>query len=511
LLILKDVIIKDQKNHILLDKFNYSLGNEDKVGIIGEEGNGKSTLLKAIYNTKQIEDYAEVSGTIITDMKHIGYFEQQLNDKWQESYVYEYVLKNDVADIIEAEDYNRLKEFEQLCHQVHLDATCLTSEQKIKTLSGGEKVKLQLIKLLASHPELLLFDEPTNDLDIETLEWLEQFIVQQTIPVIFISHDETLLEHAANVIIHLEQRNKKTKCVHTIYRGTYQEYVNSRAMKLNKEAALASKEQLEYQKKMIKLNDMRNAVHDALNDTVRNPSMGQLLKKKMKNIKALENRHERDGVHKVDTVEEAIDVYFEATPLPAAKIVMQYQLKELRIQERILLQDVDLLIKGQAKVVITGRNGCGKSLLLKRLYEEIKLRDDLKVGYMPQAYAQCFQEHETPIQFLLEEGDQKDVTRARELLGRMKFTSDEMIHSLMELSEGQKAKVYLLRFIKTNCNVLLLDEPTRNLSPLTNPLLRQILKEFKGCILAVSHDRKFIEEVFTTRYQIVGQRLIRWK
>ena len=148
---------------------------------------------------------------------------------------------------------------------------------------------------------------------------------------------------------------------------------------------------------------------------------------------------------------------------------------------------------------------------MKRLYEEIKLRDDLKVGYMPQAYAQCFQEHETPIQFLLEEGDQKDVTRARELLGRMKFTSDEMIHSLMELSEGQKAKVYLLRFIKTNCNVLLLDEPTRNLSPLTNPLLRQILKEFKGCILAVSHDRKFIEEVFTTRYQIVGQRLIRWK
>ena len=135
MLILKDVTIKDQKNHILLDKFNYSLGNEDKVGIIGEEGNGKSTLLKAIYNTKQIEDYAEVSGTIITDMKHIGYFEQQLNDKWQESYVYEYVLKNDVADIIEAEDYNRLKEFEQLCHQVHLDATCLTSEQKIKTLN----------------------------------------------------------------------------------------------------------------------------------------------------------------------------------------------------------------------------------------------------------------------------------------------------------------------------------------------------------------------------------------
>ena len=98
--------------------------------------------------------------------------------------------------------------------------------------------------------------------------------------------------------------------------------------------------------------------------------------------------------------------------------------------------------------------------------------------------------------FLLEACDRVDITRARELLGRMKFTREEMEHSVYQLSEGQKAKLYLLRFIKQGCNVLLLDEPTRNLSPLTSPVIRRILKDFPGCILAVSHDRLFIQEVF---------------
>lgn len=509
MLILKNLTIKDNKNHILIENLNYSLGNEDKVGIIGEEGNGKSTLLKAIYDTALIASYTEISGSIDTDWKRIGYFEQRLDEQWENCCIFEYLLKENVEDTIAPEEYNRLQEFEVLCKEVSFDAALFASSQPIKTLSGGEKVKLQLLKLLGMHMELLLLDEPTNDLDIETLEWLEAFINKQTIPVMFISHDETLLEHSANVILHLEQRNKKTKSCYTIYRGKYSAYVDSRSAALRKDAVLAHKEQLEYKKKMSKLNDQRNAVHDALNDTVRNPSMGQLLKKKMKNIKSMEKRYERDGIAHVDTVEEAIAVFFDNAPLPNAKRVLDFHLNELRIQNRLLLQNVNILLKGQQKAVIVGRNGSGKSLLLKSIYEELKGQTDIRLGYMPQEYADFFQVQDTPVQFLLEKGDKEDVTVARELLGRMKFTSEEMLHSIQELSEGQKAKLYLLRFIKMKCNVLLLDEPTRNLSPLTNPVIRQVLKDFPGCILAVSHDRKFIEEVFSIRYEIRQQQLIR--
>lgn len=506
MLTLKNITIKDLKNHILIEDFTYSLGNTDKVGIIGEEGNGKSTLLQAIYNKKRIEDYAVMSGEIDTDFKHIGYFEQQLSQEWNASFVYEYILKNKPDDEIEMEQYNELQHYETLCGSLNLSTQILHGEQNIASLSGGEKVKIQLLKLLGKKMDLLLLDEPTNDLDIDTLNWLEDFILRLNIPIMFISHDETLLNKAANVIVHIEQLNKKSKSRITVFRGTYDAYVTQRQLKLGKDIQVARKEKQEYMKKKVKLNDIQNAVHDALNDCVRIPRQAALLAKKMRNIKAQEKRFDKEGYSKVDSVEEAIDVYFDSTPLHSDKIILNACLPELRIGKRVLVHDVDLFVKGQDKSVIIGPNGCGKSILMKYIYQNLCKRDDLKLGYMPQSYADEFEDGDTPVQFLLESGDKQDVARAGELLGRMKFTTDEMEHTICELSEGQKAKLYLLKFIKTGCNVLLLDEPTRNLSPLTNPVIRGIIQDFQGCVLAVSHDRKFIDEVFTTIYEIKDMR-----
>lgn len=504
---IKHVTIQDHKHHYLLKDFSYSLGNSDKVGIIGEEGNGKSTLLKAIKNKKLIEDYTVMDGSIDTDMKHIAYFEQYIPDKWKDSYLFEYLLKQEPDDEIEPHQYNELEVYETLCQKLFLSGDFIQRNQKISTLSGGEKVKLQLLKLMREPMDLLLLDEPTNDLDIETLEWLEGFIKELTIPVIFISHDETLLEHAANVILHMEQLNKKTKCRASCYRGKYRDYVKERYEKMEKEIQIARKEKQEYLKKKIKLNDQMNAVRDGLNDTVRNPGMGALLKKKMKNIKAQEKRFEKEGYGHVDSIEEAIDVYFEPCCLPSSKIILKYETKELKIDGKLLLQDIDLSVYGKDKIVITGRNGCGKSQLMKQIYQILKDRTDIKVSYMPQNYDDLFDRNQTPIQVLLQEGDREDLTTARELLGRMKFTRDEMEHTIKELSEGQKAKLYLIKAIKEKSNVLLLDEPTRNLSPLTNPVIRSILREFDGCILAVSHDRKLIDDVFEKRWEINQQRI----
>ena len=185
-----------------------------------------------------------------------------------------------MEDEIEPHQYNELLAYEKMCQRLFLPGDFIQRNQCVGSLSGGEKVKLQLLKLMHEPMDLLLLDEPTNDLDMETLKWLEQFIKSLTIPVMFISHDETLLEECADVLIHLEQLNKKTKAKANIYRGKYSTYVEERYQKREKELQIAHKEKQEYMKKKIRLNDQMNAVHDALNDTVRNPGQARLLEKR---------------------------------------------------------------------------------------------------------------------------------------------------------------------------------------------------------------------------------------
>lgn len=506
-MLIKNLTITDLKKHNLIEDFTFTLGSNDKTGIIGEEGNGKSTLLKAIYDRKMIDDYTSISGSIDTQNQKIAMFTQTLSSDWDSVFIWEYLLKKEFGD--EIEDYNELAVYEQECINYRIDPELIQRDQQMNTLSGGEKVKLRLLKVLHNACDVLLLDEPTNDLDIETLEWLEVFLKQLTIPLMFISHDEILLEKVSNRIIHLEQLNKKSKCKTTIWNGSYELYVQSRSTSLKKEEQLAKKEKAEYLKKKVKLNDIQNAVHDALNDCVRNPGMAAMLKKKMTNIKAMEKRFEKESYRKVDSVEEAIDVYFELINMPKDKKILDIHEKSIIIDKVKLFHISDFEVYGNTHVVITGKNGCGKTVFLKELNKILEKREGIRLGYMPQTYLDEFIHFDTPVQFLLEEGDVLDVSRSRELLGRMKFTTEEMMHDIHALSEGQKAKLFLLRFIKWKCDVLLLDEPTRNLSPLTNPMIRHILKQYGGCIISVSHDRKYIEEVSDTVYEIKQNQIIR--
>lgn len=507
MLILKHLTIQDLKNHTLIDDVSFSLGQEDKLAIIGEEGNGKSTLLKAIYDTNTIEDYTSISGTIDMDYKRIGYLSQHLSDVWMKQGILDYLLKDHPEEDIAWERYNELVSYEKLCTSLKIPASLLRSTQMIQTLSGGEKVKLQLLKLMYQERDLLLLDEPTNDLDIPTLQWLENFILKQRIPVIFISHDEALLSRCANRILHLEQLNKKSKARYTDFHGGYDAYVHARQQKLGKDIQIARKEKQEYIKKKIKLNDFKNALHDALNDTVRNPGQAAMLKKKMANIKAQERRFDEDGYSHVDSVEEAIDVVFEKTHSIQSKWIIN-DVFEVCVQGRVLIKPFHMEVLRKDKVFIVGANGCGKTLWMKQLYAKLKERSDITVGYMPQNYMDLVEQNEIPTTFLLESGDRKDVSYSRELLGRMKFTSEEMIKPIHTLSEGQKAKLYLLNFIKRRCNVLLLDEPTRNLSPLSAPIIRSILEAFDGCIIAVSHDRTCIKQIATRVLLVSNQEVI---
>lgn len=180
-----------------------------------------------------------------------------------------------------------------------------------------------------------------------------------------------------------------------------------------------------------------------------------------------------------------------------------YDVKILnRLEKRILAEGIHLKIKGSEKICMIGANGAGKTTLLKKIAEEFLNRNDIKAEYMPQTYEDLLDLDVTPVDYLDKTGDKEERTRIRTYLGSLKYTPDEMEHPIRELSGGQKAKVLLLRMSLSGANVLILDEPTRNFSPLSGPVIRKMLREFPGAVISISHDRKYIEEVCDKIYQL---------
>lgn len=487
----------------LLEDISFSVGPGDKVAVIGEEGNGKSTLLKILHDASLVQDYLTLEGQVITDHEITGYLPQHLPEKWHNTIPSDYLLKETPEAELSLEDYNRLPLFHAWLKEMRLPRGFLEQDLPLSSLSGGEGVKLQLLKLLAGPSTALILDEPTNDLDIETLEFLEDFIKRLTIPVIFVSHDETLLESVANRIFHLEQLNVKTIRRFTDYRGSYRSYVEERLHGYEKTMQMARKEKADYLEKKRVLNDIKNAVHSAQRNISRgDPAGGRLLKKKMHAVKSMERRFDKESYRTVDQPEEAIHVFFPDIPTSPGKRILDRKDLEINVPGRRLIAPFDLLVTAREKLVITGSNGSGKTLLLSRLYRELKDRKDLNLGYMPQDYMRELTKYPTALEFLAREGTRQDTERSRELMGAMKLTRAEMLKKPEELSDGQKAKLFMLRFIKEGSDVLILDEPTRNFSPLSAPVIREILSAYTGCILSVSHDRIYISKVATRQLEI---------
>lgn len=194
----------NKDSRILVRDFSFTLNPGDKAALIGEEGNGKSTLLKLIYDPELVEGYCTFSGEINRHGAVLGYLEQEMLPNDLKLSIYEYFLK------YTTEKSQNPSTVSDVFVKLGLDPGIFYDPQPVGTLSGGEKIKLQLARILLGEPDILLLDEPTNDLDIETVEWMENFIASTTLPVLYISHDETLLENTANVIIHLEQLRKRS-------------------------------------------------------------------------------------------------------------------------------------------------------------------------------------------------------------------------------------------------------------------------------------------------------------
>lgn len=483
----------------LIKNLNLTLNRGDKCAIIGEEGNGKSTLLKSLLG---VCDYATVSGSINFYNCKVGYLKQNLRET-EDTFVKSYLFKD------EKDYYDKINFFYKLLSELFIDEEIL--EQRISTLSGGELVKVSLLKLLLEEPDILFLDEPTNDLDIESLEWLEKFINSTDKPVLYVSHDETLLSNTANMILHLEQLKKKMECKHTVIKSGYDEYIDYRLRDLDNQTRIAKNERRELKKREEKLNRVMQSVEYQQNNISRkDPHGAKVLKMKMHSLKAQEAKLEKENLTDVPDPEESIYFKFADVTLPSSKEILNFSIKELSIGEKVLAKNVDILVKGSEHVAIIGKNGVGKTSLMRLIYKELIKRDDIKIGYMPQNYQEIVSLYETPLDFVASTS-LEDKTEVRKYLGNMKFTREEMHGKISDLSNGSIAKLFLTKFVHDKCNVLLLDEPTRNVSPLSNPVIREELNNFNGCIISITHDRKFLESVATSVYELTCTGLKRIK
>lgn len=496
--------LKDFKN--MVNDLSLTVNAGDKVGIIGEEGNGKSTLLKLLMNDALVSDYISYSGGIQKSYSHYAYLPQTLPENERKLSLNDYFFGDLDIDL----DYSKLYRFAQ---ELHFDSERFTSQQTIATLSGGELLKIQLLKILSTDWDLLFLDEPSNDLDLDTLIWLENFLQNTPRTVIFVSHDESLLSHVAAKIIHLELIKKKQEARTTVRNLDYENYSQQRQTSFEKQTKDAKKEREEYQKAMAKHQRVKQSVEHVLRHTY-DSTAGRLLAKKMKNILSQERRFNREATKMTElpTQADAINLQFSTiTPLPSTKRVVTLKQMYLKVGERTLAKNINFELLGQEKIGIIGENGVGKSTFLKELRNLLQNKRGITLGYMPQNYQDMLNETDSPIDFLTSTGEAIEREKILTHLASLQFTRNEVHHPISQLSGGQKAKLLLLKMVLDQANVLLLDEPTRNFSPTSQPQIRKLFTDYSGAIITVSHDRTFLKEVCQKIYRLneTGIELVR--
>ncbi len=199
--------------------------------------------------------------------------------------------------------------------------------------------------------------------------------------------------------------------------------------------------------------------------------------------------------------------------LPKEKIILNLNNYPLKVNDFLLANSINLLVKGGEHITLIGSNGVGKTTLLKQILKELKNTLNIHVGYMPQNYDELLDYNTTPVQYLqMTLGYDKDMqSKIMTSLGALNFLETEMQQKVSDLSGGQKAKLFLLNLVLNKYDVLILDEPTRNLSPLSNPIIRKIIKEFHGTVISVSHDRKYIQDVSHRVYHLKNNGLFEVK
>ena len=478
----------------LVSNLSMTIQDEEKVAIIGEEGNGKSTLLKTLMG-EALPDFT-IRGDIQSDHQSLAYIPQKLSEELKKKTLHDYFF----LDFIDL-DYSVLY---RLAEELHFDSDRFASDQEIGSLSGGESLKIQLIHELAKPFEILFLDEPSNDLDLETVDWLKGQIRKIRQTVIFISHDEDFLSETADTIVHLRLVKHRKEAETLVEHLDYDRYSDQRKANFARQSQQAANDQRAYDKTMEKHRRVKQNVETALRAT-KDSTAGRLLAKKMKTVLSQEKRFEKEAqsMTQKPLEEEQIQLFFSnIEPLAASKVLVRLEKEILSIGQRVLTQELQLTVRGQEKIGIIGPNGVGKSTLLAKIHQLLSDKSEISLGFMPQDYQETLNLDLSPVEFLNQTGHKEELQKIQSHLASLNFSYPEMHHHIHSLSGGQQGKLLLLNLVLRKPNFLILDEPTRNFSPTSQPEIRKLFANYPGGLLTVSHDRRFLKEICTSIYRL---------
>lgn len=492
-LTISDLSIVSPEGREIVTALSLSVQRGQRLAIIGAEGSGKSTLLKSIVG--ELPAGFSVSGKIA--LGKWGYLPQNLPAAWSDSSVSSYLLADSPAAVIDLERWNDSLKYITALRSVGLPQRLFDEDRAIATLSGGELIRLQLAKLVATNPDILILDEPSNHLDLKTLEWLETFLAREKRAIVFVSHDESLVENVATSILHLQYVTHRQKAVHTYTGEDYRSFLQTRQAAAERSEQVIDSERREKRR-------LKQQLSKALSKSQGRENRAEPEDKNTKNRAQRGLTHARERIaqlrDKLESLpsseqmmlEESARLEFKpGSAVQKHKTLAELSIPELRAGNELLAENVALSVRGPCRIVITGDNGVGKTTLIREIVSKLCERGDLRVGYLPQKYEEVLtQPQKTAFEYLQE--FEPSVSFSINTLIRLGLTAAEIRTPVSSLSGGQRAKVIIGRAICAAANILVLDEPTSNLSPLMVPAFTEALREFPGAIVVVSHDRKFI-------------------
>lgn len=500
----------------IIENVKLEVQHRDRVALVGRNGAGKSTLLKIIAG----ELSADSGDIIVPKGIRVGYLEQHSGldsdlTVWQEMMtVFEPLqamerrLRALEAQMADPDVYNDsatsdriMSEYDSLQiefkdsggYQYESDTRSILHgmrffpddyEKPVDLLSGGQKTRLALAKMLLSKPDLLILDEPTNHLDIETLSWLETYLKSYEGALLIVSHDRYFLDQVVTLVYEVSRRKVSR------FTGNYSAYLDEKAKNYEKDRKLFEKESSEKAK-----------LEDFIQKNIARASTSKMAKSRRKQLERTEWMDSPDGDEKSANFSFTID-------RPSGNDVLAIEKAAVGYNGEPVSKNIDMRIYKQDRIAILGPNGVGKSTLLKTIVKrqellagEIRYGTNVQFGYYDQNQATLVGSG-TVLQEIWDDWPLMNEKDIRTLLGRFLFTGDDVGKPVQSLSGGEKARLSLAKLMLEKSNTLVLDEPTNHLDLDSKEVLENALDDFPGTILFVSHDRYFINRIATKVFDL---------
>ncbi len=502
-------------NKSILNDVSFIINKNDKIGLVGKNGSGKSSLLKILskelpYEKGSIklenEDIAYLKqeiphsfndDSILTFIKReIGLFEIEERLHFLESNLNEKNLE-EYSEILEKylslDGYNFEENANEILKGLNLNKTL---QDKIYILSGGEKIKILLSVVLLSNSNLLLLDEPTNNLDIKAVEWLENYLKNSKKEMIIVSHDEVFLNYITNRIFELNNGNLKE------YSMTYNSYVEAKELEYKRNLeqynnALEKKENLKRQMQKAKewANKGNNKKSYSDNDKIANNFSKE--KTNNSNISKINRALEKVEIPEFEE-KKSINFFFQFDNSKGNKDILLENLV-CGYEKKFVTSPINLQIDFGSKISISGSNGCGKTTLIKTIMGLLKplsgrciIGNDAKIGYISQDT--IFEDNdETILEFLTKNVSNIDYSVIYMLLDKFNFEYDDRNKKYKNLSPGERTRVNLIKIALNKINVLILDEVTNHLDKEALDIIYELIENYNGTIISISHNRKYNE------------------